>query len=225
MTYTVINNNSNIENLIRAVEEATSADKMVAAVKALAATRDPAAIPTLIDVLRYNNPGAAVAAVDGLIELGEAAVQPILERLDGYNYGARAWAIRAFAGIGDARGLDLLVAAAETDFALSVRRAAARGLGNLKWSGVAAEQVPDAQLRVFNTLKVVCQDPEWVVRYAAIVGLQGLAIAVVANPPAWFAEILTQLEEMAAADAEIAVRARALLAKQQVQEKAIAAAS
>lgn len=218
MTYTVINNNS-IENLIRAVEEATSADKMITAVKALAAARHPAAIPTLIDVLRYNNPGAAVAAVDGLIELGEAAVQPIIDKLDSYNYGARAWAIRAFAGIGDVRGLDLLMTAAKTDFALSVRRAAARGLGNLKWSGLPTEQIPEAQKQVFNTLKLVCQDPEWVVRYAAIVGLQGLASAVIANPPEWFTEIITQFEEMATTDTEIAVRARALLAKQEISKK------
>ncbi|HLO48947.1 MAG TPA: HEAT repeat domain-containing protein, partial [Kamptonema sp.] len=81
--------------LIRAVETADSAAGLLNAVKALAETNSESAIPTLIAVLGYNNPGAAVAAVDGLIQIGEPAVLPLLEQLDGYNYGARAWAIRA----------------------------------------------------------------------------------------------------------------------------------
>ena len=64
------------------------------AVRELAAATDPDAIPTLIKVLAYNNPGAAVAAVDGLVALGSTAVPTLLELIDGYNYGARAWAIR-----------------------------------------------------------------------------------------------------------------------------------
>jgi phycocyanobilin lyase beta subunit len=43
-------------------------------VENLAAVKSEAAIPTLTDVLRYNNPGASVAAVDGLIAIGKAAV-------------------------------------------------------------------------------------------------------------------------------------------------------
>ena len=66
------------------------------------------AIATLVQVLGFNNPGAAVAAVDGLIALGSPAVEPLLSRLDPRNYGARAWAVRALAGIGDVRGLELL---------------------------------------------------------------------------------------------------------------------
>ncbi len=217
MTSTVTTGDAGIQKLIKAVDEAVSADGLLQAVRALAAAPSQAAIPTLIDVLRYNNPGAAVAAVDGLILIGEPAVQPILERLDGYNYGARAWAIRALAGIGDPRGLELLIAAAETDFALSVRRAAAKGLGNLQWLKMPVERVPEEQWRVFNTLVLVCQDPEWVVRYASVVGLQDLAKAAPASEPAWFGKIQEQLREMAAADEVLAVRARALWAHRQVQ--------
>ena len=83
--------------LIQAVEQADSSEGLLNAVKALAAAESPEAIPTLITVLGYNNPGAAVAAVDGLIQIGEPAVLPLLEQLDGYNYGARAWAVRALA--------------------------------------------------------------------------------------------------------------------------------
>ena len=72
----------------------------------------------------------------------------------------------------------------------------------------------DDQERVYHTLTKVCQDPEWVVRYAGIVGLQGLASAVPADRPAWFSQLLAQLQQIAQADAELVVRARAVLATQ-----------
>jgi len=37
-----------------------------------------AGIPTLIAALSYNNPGAAVAAIDKLVQLGDMAVEPLL---------------------------------------------------------------------------------------------------------------------------------------------------
>lgn len=199
--------------LIRAVEQADSSEGLLNAVKALAATPSKAAIPTLITVLGYNNPGAAVAAVDGLIQLGEPAVLPLLEQLDGYNYGARAWAVRALAGIGDPRGLEILLDAAANDFALSVRRAAARGLGTICWELMPAEQVLDAQIRAVKTLLQASQDPEWVVRYAAAGALQALAGAATVQPD-WLTEVLAQLEEIAQSDETLAVRARAVLAKE-----------
>lgn len=198
--------------LIQAVEQADSSEGLLNAVKALAATPSTQAIPTLITVLGYNNPGAAVAAVDGLIQLGEAAVLPLLEQLDGYNYGARAWAVRALAGIGDPRGLEILLDAAANDFALSVRRAAVRGLGTICWELMPAEQIADAQLRAVKTLLQASQDPEWVVRYAAAGGLQALAGAATVKPD-WLAEVSARLEEITQSDETTSVRARALLAK------------
>ncbi|AIE76033.1 MULTISPECIES: HEAT repeat domain-containing protein [unclassified Synechocystis] len=164
-----------IEQLIQAVETADSAEKLVGAVRALAATRSPLAVPPLTTVLRYNNPGAAVAAVDGLIEIGDAAMPHLLANMDGYNYGARAWATRACAGIGDPRALELLQEAALTDFALSVRRAAAKGLGFLRWQTLPPEEQGNVQKIIYETLIKVCADPEWVVRYGAIAGLENLA--------------------------------------------------
>lgn len=164
-----------IEQLIQAVESADSAAKLVGAVRALAATRSPLAVPQLTTVLRYNNPGAAVAAVDGLIQIGDAAMTHLLANMDGYNYGARAWATRACAGIGDPRALALLQEAALTDFALSVRRAAAKGLGFLRWQSLPQEEQEAVQKTIYDTLLQVCGDPEWVVRYAAIAGLENLA--------------------------------------------------
>ncbi|MGB3265745.1 MAG: HEAT repeat domain-containing protein [Microcoleus sp.] len=201
--------------LIRAVEQADSSEGLLNAVKALAETPSKEAIPTLITVLGYNNPGAAVAAVDGLIQLGEPAVLPLLEQLDGYNYGARAWAVRAMAGIGDPRGLEILLDAAANDFALSVRRAAARGLGTICWELMPAEQVLDAQIRAVKTLLQASRDPEWVVRYAAAGALQALAVAATVQPD-WLTEVLAQLEEIAQSDETLAVRARAVLAKEKL---------
>ncbi|WP_293058498.1 HEAT repeat domain-containing protein [Okeania sp. SIO2B3] len=207
------NQPSTINNqLIQAVEKADSSQGLIDTVKDLAAAQIEDAIPMLITVLGYNNPGAAVAAVDGLVLLGETAVLPLLEKLDGYNYGARAWAIRALAGIGDPRGLDLLLDSAVNDFSFSVRRGAARGLGFIDWEKLSEAEVFDAQQRVFLTLLQVSQDPEWVVRYAAVVGLHGLAKAVEVSAPKWLEDILTRFEEIIDTDTTLAVSARAQMA-------------
>lgn len=203
-----------VETLIIAVEKADSANGLLTAVENLAAAKSEAAIPTLTDVLRYNNPGASVAAVDGLIAIGKAAVPYLLANLDGYNYGARAWATRALAGIGDVRGLDLLLEAAVSDFSFSVRRGAARGLGNIIWSDLEESRVSEAQKAVFNALEKLLQgDPEWVVRYAAIVGLEGLGIAAAAFRGA-IRELLGQIGET---EPEIVVRLRADQALEHLQ--------
>jgi phycocyanobilin lyase beta subunit len=203
-----------VETLIIAVEKADSANGLLTAVENLAAAKSEAAIPTLTDVLRYNNPGASVAAVDGLIAIGKAAVPYLLANLDGYNYGARAWATRALAGIGDVRGLDLLLDAAVSDFSFSVRRGAARGLGNIIWSDLEESRVSEAQNAVFTALEKLSQgDPEWVVRYAAIVGLEGLGTAAAAFRRA-IRELLGQIRET---EAEIVVRLRADQALEHLQ--------
>jgi phycocyanobilin lyase beta subunit len=203
-----------VETLIIAVEKADSANQLLTAVENLAAAKSEAAIPTLTDVLRYNNPGASVAAVDGLIAIGKAAVPYLLANLDGYNYGARAWATRALAGIGDVRGLDLLLEAAVSDFSFSVRRGAARGLGNIIWSDLEESRVSEAQNAVFTALEQLLQgDTEWVVRYAAIVGLEGLGTAAVAFRRA-IRELLGQIRET---EAEIVVKLRADQALEHLQ--------
>ncbi|MCT0225363.1 HEAT repeat domain-containing protein [Synechococcus sp. CS-1328] len=163
------------QELIERVEQASTALELLQATQALAAAAHPAAAPCLVDVLGFNNPGAAVAAVDGLIALGNQAVEAILTNLDGYNYGARAWAVRALAGIGDVRGLEVLEDALAQDIGPSVRRAAARGLGQLKMQELA--EAPRAALvqRCLGALEASCGDGEWVVRYAVVVGLESLA--------------------------------------------------
>ena len=206
---------SNLHTLVAAVESATSSAQLVRAVGQLAAAQLEGAIPTLIATLGYNNPGAAVAAVDGLIALGEPAVPALLEQLDQHNYTARAWAIRALAGIGDPRGLVTLLGAATADFAVSVRRAAARGLGTMKWHWFPPELVDVAQEEALDALLFVAQqDDEWVVRYAAVVGLHALAATLVGDAVAWRSQIQTQLSDLITNDTSLAVRARARLAQQ-----------
>jgi phycocyanobilin lyase subunit beta len=202
------------QELIQAVEQADSAERLVESVRALAACHSPAAIPTLIAVFGYNNPGAAMAAVEGLIRLGESAVMPLLEQLDDYNYGARAYSIRALAAIADPRALDVLATTAAIDFAPSVRRAAAKGLGNLHWQQLAQEQVKDAQAKALHALLQVSQDPDWAIRYAAVVGLQALALG--ANDLR--VPIQNRFEQMLSSEADAAVRSRVLRAKQLLED-------
>jgi phycocyanobilin lyase subunit beta len=211
-------NNSDIAQiLIRAVEEADSSERLLDAVQELAAAAIEESIPTLIAALGYNNPGAAVAAVDGLIAIGEPAVPPLLQLIDDYNYGARAWAIRALAGIGDVRALDTLLDAAKTDFSLSVRRAAARGLGTLRWHQVPPEKLESVQTQVLEALLLISQDPEWIVRYAAVTSLETLAIAIAITLPDQASRITDQLQQMFETDTDLGVRTRVKFAQQKIQ--------
>jgi phycocyanobilin lyase beta subunit len=196
-----------MDELIRAVSVAETPEQMVTAVKNLAAAQDPLVIPTLIAVFGYNNPEAAIVAVAGLTELGEIAVPQLLDQIDDYNYGARAYSIRTLAAIADPRALDILISTTLTDFAPSVRRAAAKGLGNLNWQklDISASQI--AINRALETLLFICEDTDWSIRYAAIVGLQALAkVALVQSP------ILAKFQLMLTNDPEKAVRARVQLA-------------
>ncbi len=203
--------------LLQDIAEADSATRMVEAVERLAQARLETGVPHLITALGYNNPGAAVAAVEGLIAIGQPAVQPLLELLDGYNYGARAWGLRALAGIGDPRALDLLLDAAANDFALSVRRAAARGLGTLHWEEMTPASIFPAQAKVVEVLVTVSQDHEWIVRYAAITGLQELAIASTISHPDLTRQILAHFDRLVEIDDNLAVIARIWLAQKTIQ--------
>jgi phycocyanobilin lyase beta subunit len=136
-----------------------------------------------VQVLGFNNPGAAVAAVDGLIAIGPAAVGPLLANLDAHNYGARAWAVRALAGIGDPRGLEVLEDALATDVGPSVRRAAARGLGALRLESLAEQEREGIRQRCLEALEAGRSDGEWVVRYAVAVGFEGLALPLAPPHP------------------------------------------
>lgn len=207
---------SDIQLLIDAVNKADSADLLLETVEDLAEAKDQAAIPTLVEVLGFNNPGAAVAAVDGLIQIGEPVVPYLLGNLDDYNYGARAWATRVFAGIGDPDALDLLLKAAVTDFSQSVRRSAAKGLGSIKWSKLSSAKIIPAQQKVLKTLLLATEDGEWVVRYAAVVGLEALAKTLAASQPELLSEIFAKFQELIDSEPEASIRARIKYALQEL---------
>ncbi|MEY2645642.1 MAG: hypothetical protein RLZZ611_2291 [Cyanobacteriota bacterium] len=210
--------------LVEAVQRADSALQLLQATQALAAAAHPDAAACLVEVLGFNNPGAAVAAVDGLIAIGAPAVATILANIDGTNYGARAWAVRALAGIGDVRGLEVLEDALGQDIGPSVRRAAARGLGQLRLEALDATQRLSIAARCLQALVEGCRDGEWVVRYAVVVGLESLS--PVLQAPAAQERLLMALRSLQADPREEApvVQLRAGLALRRLAVRTAAAA-
>lgn len=213
------------EELIAAVEGADSAAHLLQTTRALANALDGLrqdtssaappgeALACLVRILGYNNPGAAVAAVDGLIASGPAAVSAVLEGLDDRNYGARAWAVRALAGIGDVRGLDLLEQALADDVGPSVRRAAAIGLGTLQVELLEPSDREAVQARALKALQEARLDAEWVVRYAVAAALEQLALQLLPRERK-HGEAVSALTELADIEQEEVpvVRLRASLA-------------
>ena len=158
-----------LADAIRHLDQARSTPELVQATRALCALQDPEAADTLINVLGFNNPAVAAVATQGLIQLGRDIVPTLLVSLDARNYGARAWVVKALAALRDPRGLDLLEHALEADIAPSVRRSATRGLADLELDPACSDQ----QLqRCLQGLLKAGQDDEWVVRYAAVFGLE-----------------------------------------------------
>ncbi len=206
-----------IHGLIEAVIKADSSDALLEAVESLSESDNEIAIPTLIEALGYNNPGAAVAAVEGLINLGDVSVPHLLQQIDGYNYGARAWATRALAGIGHPSALDHLQETALTDFSMSVRRSAAKGLGYIGWSKLSVLEASEGQKKATETLFKVLEDSEWVVRYAAVVGLQNLAVSL--NDQMLVNSIVERLDRQLESESELGVGARIQLALEKVAFK------
>lgn len=215
--------NPDLQTLRANLRMAGTAEAVQVATEALAALGSADAGSDLIEVLGFNNPGAAVAAVDGLIAIGSAAVPPLLAMLRSDNYGARAWCIRALAGIGDVRGLEHLERALAGDIGPSVRRAAARGLGTLKLAQLDTEQRQALQRRCLAALLQACADGEWVVRYAAVAGLEALVLGDRGEssdpclpPPA--ISRLRQLQQDRCGET-LVVRQRATLALQRLQDR------
>lgn len=193
------------EQLKQRLKNAASPTDLLAAVQELAQRSDhPEVIPGLIEVLGYNNPAVAQVAMGGLLRAGRRAVPELLARLDGYNYGARAYAVRVLAQMGDPQALPVLQEAAQSDFAPSVRRAALRGLGRITWSDLAQPQV--AQAEVMHILEAVSRDGDWGIRYAVVVALELWQRGEV---PLWLTPRLAALLQHFTQDADPVVQARA----------------
>ena len=151
------------------LDRASNTAELVRATKKICALRDPSAAPTLIKVLSYNNPAVAATATQGLIELGREIVPTLLISLNTGNYGARAWIVKVLAALRDPRGLDQLEHALGADIAPSVRRSAAKGLADLDLHGSTSSE---ELVRCCKALFQACRDDEWIVRYAAVYGLE-----------------------------------------------------
>ncbi|NDJ18188.1 HEAT repeat domain-containing protein [Myxacorys almedinensis] len=207
-----------IEPLITAIAQADSPATLIGAVRALAQTASLSAIPTLIEVLGYNNPGAASVAVAGLVQMGEAAVPLLLEQIDDYNYGARASSLRALAAIADPRAFEVLLEAAATDFAPSVRRAAIKGLGTLRWQPRDLDGQPSIHDRTVSTLLLVSHDSDWTIRYAAIAAFQSWIFTLqnCSETTDLTRQALERLEHLRQTDEDEVVRARASMAQHQL---------
>jgi len=75
-------------------------------------------------------------------------------------------------------------------------------MGQLRWDVLPPEARETAQSKVFETLKTVATDEEWIVRYAAIVGLESLAKQV------FTAEIQEYLQQQQEAESDLTARSR-----------------
>ena len=164
------------------------------------------AISCCIDLLKANNPAAALQALRGLIGCGAAAVEPLLNSQDERNYGARAWTVRALSAIQDPRGLAVLQRAVANDIGPSVRQAAAYGLGRLQGDN----QIMLRQC--LESLQLACTDSEWSVRYAAVAALEQRLQQGLPSDLDQQARSLLQQRSQQDMDDTLVVRLRALLA-------------
>ncbi|QNI66701.1 HEAT repeat domain-containing protein [Synechococcus sp. BMK-MC-1] len=205
-----------LNHWIDAVREADSPDELIRSTSQLASSGHPDAAPCLMEVLSYNNPVAAALAVDGLVRIGTPAVDLILKGMDPRNYGARAWAMQVLARLHDVRGLALLERALSNDIGPSVRRGAARGLGEL-----VLDQDPTARAlqleRCLQALIRATGDEEWIVRYAVVFALEQRAKPL-NQGSAEFERVSTALQQRAEPGESVdVVRRRARLALQRLQ--------
>ena len=211
-------NQANAEELqrrLKAIEQAATRQELAGASAQLVAwmpqlSSEPAlqgqAIRCCIDLLKANNPAAALHALRGLVDCGAAAVEPLLNSLDERDYVSRAWTVRALSALQDPRGLSVLQRAVANDIGPSVRQAAAYGLGRLQGND-------ESLLRqCLNSLELACSDSEWSVRYAGVAALEQRLQQSLPTELDNRARALLQQRSQQDLDDTLVVRLRALLA-------------
>ncbi|MEO0406218.1 MAG: HEAT repeat domain-containing protein, partial [Cyanobacteria bacterium P01_A01_bin.135] len=85
---------------------------------------------------------------------------------------------------------------------------AARGLGYIRWELLPEATRQQQQQQARDALLAALTDDEWVVRYAAVAGLQTLLPVA---PTEWQPAVSDRLSQAVAEDEVLAVRARAAL--------------
>ncbi|MEN9203472.1 MAG: HEAT repeat domain-containing protein [Thermostichus sp. DG_1_6_bins_120] len=196
-----------VAQLAAELEQATSPEDLLRLVRALGALGQVEGIPLLIRAFGFNRPAVGEAALEEVLRFGELAVKPLLEQVDSFDYGARAYSVRALARIGHGDAYAFLVEAIRSDFAPSVRRAAVRGLGR-----VAARRPLSDQEQALQLLHQCLSDSDWGVRYAALGALTDLARS-------GLPELRAQAEagiQTALADAEPLISLRAQMSQQEL---------
>ncbi len=199
-----------LAKLVQQLEQATDPGQMLAAVEALGSCGDEGAIPHLIKAFGFNRPGVADRALTAVVAFGERAVDPLLSSIDGFDYGARAYSVRALARIGHPCAFGFLMEVIQSDFAPSVKRAAVRGLGK-----VASAADGHQQAQALEVLTQSLQDPDWGLRYAALCGLAELRIQGESGHQAQIHECLKQVNHQDP-DSLVRIKAQEIL---QVNEK------
>lgn len=134
---------------------------------AIQAPQHPQTLPVLVDMLGFNNPAAANIAIDALAVAGRDSIPSLLTGVAAFNYSVNAYALRALALIGNPSVADVCLACARKGPIPNVRRAACRALAALKYDDQAqAEEAYKCAILLADA------EPDWSVRYAAIVALQ-----------------------------------------------------
>lgn len=179
--------------LTEKVQTAQNEEELRVAIEQLIATRSSEAIPLLIRSLRCTNSAICDVIVEGLVSYGDQAVPVIIQNLDDHDYAARYQGIRALVQLAHPDSFDTFVWGLTEDFAPSVRRASAKGLGILK------------DHRAIPVLLSVIADPDWAVRYAVVMGLESFV-----QDPAVQQALITAKED---ADRVVRLKAAEILKK------------
>ncbi|BAZ70048.1 MAG: HEAT repeat domain-containing protein [Pelatocladus maniniholoensis HA4357-MV3] len=169
----------NTEELISQLNHALVPNDAVSAIAAISAseTTEVRAISALIQAFGHHHPSVGKAAVEALVKLAPASVDPLIIAFrSSADQGVQAYIIQALALIGDSRAFDLLAEVVGTEVANhcqgNVRRIAARGLGKI---GSSTDE-PEIIHRAIEKLTWALLSPEdWGLRYAAAVSLQEIA--------------------------------------------------
>lgn len=146
-----------------------SPTELIAAAEEIASSSStlPQLLPVLVDMLGFNNPVAANIAVEALSSAGSAALPSLLTGVAAFNYAVNAYALRALGNIGCPSVSDVCLACAIKGPIPNVRRAACCALGKLRFLNAG-----EAEHAYCSLLRLADSEPDWGVRYAAIVGLE-----------------------------------------------------
>ncbi|MEC4814100.1 MAG: HEAT repeat domain-containing protein [Scytonema sp. PMC 1069.18] len=167
------------ERWVVQLDQASSPDDIISAIQAISiSTPSEAAIVALIQALNCHYPSARTVAVEALVKLAPATVEPLIcAYRNSTDQGLQAHIIQALAQIGDPRATNLLAEVVGTEVANhcqgNVRRIAARGLGQISSTHTSNRGI--VQCAVEKLTWALLTPEDWGLRYAAAVSLQEIA--------------------------------------------------